>query len=127
MRAAWARVAPGCGGVGLVTRMCRDTLWTHKGRGVGLVALLLAAACMVALLLVALVPATDLPPSETYLFYAYCVIVICAWTYEYAQGRMSIHVYTPSYVSQTGFKFLGRLKSLLYDSLHDTGSPPGGR
>ena len=99
--------------------MCRDALWTHKGRGVGLVALLLAAACMVALLLVALVPATDLPPSETYLFYAYCVIVICAWTYEYAQGRMSIHVYTPSYVSQTGFKFLGRLKSLLYDSLHD--------
>ena len=92
MRAAWARVAAGCGGVGLVTRMCRDTLWTHKGRGVGLVALLLAAACMVALLLVALVPATDLPPSETYLFYAYCVIVICAWTYEYAQGRMSIHV-----------------------------------
>ena len=48
---------------------------------------------MVALLLVALFPATDLPPSETYLFYAYCVLVIRAWTYEYAQGRMSIHVY----------------------------------
>ena len=45
---------------------------------------------MVALLLVALFPATDLPPSETYLFYAYCVLVIRAWTYEYAQGRMSI-------------------------------------
>ena len=74
MRAAWARVAPGC---------C----------GVGLGALLLAAACLVALLLVALFPATDLPPSETYLFYAYCVLVIRAWTYEYAQGRMSIHVY----------------------------------
>ena len=61
--------------------------------GVGLVALLLAAACMVALLLVALFPATDLPPSETYLFYAYCVLVIRAWTYEYVQGRMGIHVY----------------------------------
>ena len=74
MRAAWARVAPG-------------------GGGVGLGALLLAAACMVALLLVALFPATDLPPSETYLLYAYCVLVIRAWTYEYAQGRMSMHVY----------------------------------
>jgi len=61
--------------------------------GVGLVALLLADACMVALLLVALFPATDFPPSETYLLYAYCVLVIRAWTYEYAQGRMSIHVY----------------------------------
>ena len=30
---------------------------------------------------------------ETYLFYAYCVLVIRTWTYEYAQGRMSIHVY----------------------------------
>ena len=56
--------------------------------------MLLAAACMAALLkAVALFPATDLPPSETYLFYAYCVLVIRAWTYEYAQGRMSIHVY----------------------------------
>ena len=55
----------------------------HSG-GVGLVALLLAAACMAALLLVALFPATDLPPSETYLFYAYCVLVIRARTYEYA-------------------------------------------
>ena len=34
--------------------------------GVGLAALLLAAACMAALLWVALFPATDLPPSETY-------------------------------------------------------------
>ena len=59
----------------------------------GLVALLLVAACMVALLLVALFPATNLPPRETYLFYVYCVLVIRAWTYEYAQGRMSIHVY----------------------------------
>ena len=42
---------------------------------------------------VALFPATDLPRSETYLFYAYCVLVILAWTYEYAQGRKSIHVY----------------------------------
>ena len=57
------------------------------------ITLLLAAACMAALLLVALFPATALPPSETYLFYAYCVLVIRAWTYEYAQGRMSIHVY----------------------------------
>ena len=55
--------------------------------------MLLVAACMVALLLVALFPATDLPPSETYLFYANCVLVIRAWTYGYAQGRMSIHVY----------------------------------
>jgi len=39
---------------------------------------------MAALLLVALFPATDLPPSETYLFYAYCVLVIRARTYEYA-------------------------------------------
>ena len=69
MRAAWARVAPGCDGVGLG-------------------ALLLAAACLVALLLVALFPATDLPPSETYLFYAYCVLVIRAWTYEYGLNQM---------------------------------------
>ena len=36
---------------------------------------------------------THTPTSETYLFYVYCVLVIRAWTYEYAQGRMSIHVY----------------------------------
>ena len=48
---------------------------------------------MVVSLLVALFPATVLPPSETYLLYVYCVLVIRAWTYEYGQGRMSIHVY----------------------------------
>ena len=65
----------------------------------------------------------------------YCVLVVRAWTYEYGLNQMYVggfftgnrppvfpplEVYTPSYVSRTGFKFLGRLKSLLYDSLHDT-------
>ncbi len=50
-------------------------------------------APVVVSLLVALFPATVLPPSETYLLYVYCVLVIRAWTDEYAQGRMSIHVY----------------------------------
>ena len=86
MRAAWARVAPGCGGVGLG-------------------ALLLAAACLVALLLVALFPATDLPPSATTLalsrslpryaqgrmsIHVYCVLVVRAWTYEYGLNQMYV-------------------------------------
>ncbi len=61
----------------------RDRAFALGCGGVGLVALLLAAACLVALLLVALFPATDLPPIETCLLYVYCVLVVWAWTYEY--------------------------------------------
>ena len=68
--------------------------------------------------------------------HVYCVLVVRAWTYEYGLNQMYVGgfftgnrppvfpprslSYNPSYVSRTGFKFLGRLKSLLYDSLHDT-------
>jgi len=66
--------------------------------------------------------------------HVYCVLVVRAWTYEYGLNQMYVggfpwesptgfppwEVHNPSYVSRTGFKFLGRLKSLLYDSLHDT-------
>ncbi len=88
MRAAWARVVPGCGRVGLGA-------W------------LLAAACLVALLLVALFPATDLPPSATTLalsrslpryaqgrmsIHGYCVLVVRAWTYEYGLNQIYVGV-----------------------------------
>ena len=44
------------------------------------------------------------------------------WAVEYQNSGLSwiYPVHNPSYVSRTGFTFLGRLKSLLYDSLHDT-------
>ncbi len=112
----------------------RDRAFALGGGGVGLVALLLAAVCLVALLLVALFPATDLPPSETYLLYVYCVLVVRAWTYEYGLNQMYVGGFftgnrppvfplggLQSLLCITnGVKFLGRLKSLLYDSLHDT-------
>ena len=67
------------------------------------------------------------------LIHVYCVLVVRAWTYEYGLNQMYVGgfftgnrppVFPPrrlhsSYVSRMGFKFLGRLKSLLYDSLHD--------
>ena len=52
--------------------------------------------------LVALFLATVLLPIETYLLYAYCVLVVRAWTYEYGLNQM-----------------MSGVKSLLYDSLHD--------
>ncbi len=68
----------------------RDRAFALGCSGVGLVALLLAAACLVAQLLVALFPATDLPPSETYVLYVYCVLVVLAWTYEYGLNQMYV-------------------------------------
>ena len=64
------------------------------------------------------------------------VLVVRARSHEYGLHHMYVGgfftgnrppVFPPrrlhsSYVSRTGFKFLGRLKSLLYDSLHDCGT-----
>ena len=40
--------------------------------------------------LVALFLATVLLPIETYLLYAYCVLVVRAWTYEYGLNQMYV-------------------------------------